>query len=241
MSSEFTIAIDPDLYDTVVSYLKSIDKISELQPSRLKTLLTNQFKHVANAEAFRNTLTITHNQLAGGCLKQFPKLPPFPPREYQLSNVIALMNQLNYKRKFTDYNTVVYLNLCDASKFYVGFSNSSYIPNGIPKTAENTMLTRLQSHIEHDPWDTYWNTLYPVMTNLAFFPGTRDEEDLITLLVSKAVGQENVCGGSWPRQPCTFPEFDVQDTINKLQNAKVDKGNFDSDSDSDEESGEETV
>jgi hypothetical protein len=237
--SDFILEIPEDAYDTFVPYLKTIDKICKLSPSPLKTLLTDQFKRVIMFETFRNELTIIHNQMKGDCLKYFHKLPAYPQREYELSNVIAMMNHLNQRRKFDDYNTVVYLNLCDDSKFYVGLSNKAYLSDDSPKTAEASMLSRLKTHRTHESWDTYWNTLYPVITNLAFFPGTRDEENLVTLLVSKAVGQSNVCGGNWTRQPCQFPDFDVQATINTLLNAKVDRGNFQSDSD--EESGEETV
>jgi len=215
---EETLEIPDSFYNYFKDLCKSLQHIDNVRDDNIKQLLTNDTIKALYYTTFRNTLISLSHNLTGDCLPHFPKLPSYPTPQYELSNVISLMNHLNNTRSFSSYNSVVYLNLCDSSKFYVGFSSDSYVPENFTKNSYNTMLSRIHSHRIHSPFDTYWNTLFPVITNLAFFPGNYDDEEYITLLVFHAVGPNNVAGSKWSRPGSSFPSFDVQHIINKLHN-----------------------
>ena len=58
-----------------------------------------------------------------------------------------------------------------------------------------------------------WTWIHPVVSVLAFIQGNSDDEDLITLLVSKCVGEDNVRGGKWTdiHKSPLFPKMTVEE------------------------------
>lgn len=123
--------------------------------------------------------------------------------EIELYQILEIVNKLKKRRK--KYTHVVYINLCMNDKYYVGISNSHYIPDDIDKTYENCMLSRLKSH-RNNGGTTNFTWLFPVISCLGFFQGTYEDENLMTILMCKFAGKNNVRGGDWA-SPFITPDF----------------------------------
>jgi hypothetical protein len=137
--------------------------------------------------------------------------------EIELYEIIDIIQELRRVRK--GFNSCVYIHLCMDNTYYVGYADSSYLKSGVDKTDENTMLCRLADHRKNGGTNTPSNMtyLFPVVSCIGFFPGDKEDEDLMTILMSKFVGN-NVRGGKWasPFIKPEYPEISIEEIKNKL-------------------------
>jgi len=137
--------------------------------------------------------------------------------EIELYEIIDIIQELRRVRK--GFNSCVYVHLCMDSTYYVGFADSSYLKRHVEKTDENIMLNRLADHRKNGGTDTPSNMtyLFPVVSCIGFFPGDKEDEDLMTILMSKFAGN-NVRGGRWasPFIKPEYPEISIKEIKNKL-------------------------
>ena len=119
-----------------------------------------------------------------------------PTPEIELSEVIDFIFEIWSLRENGNYHTTVYIHLCENNKYYVGYSNYSYLPQGVEKTPKNSAFNRLEDHRNNGGTITKTNFthLYKVIANITYFKGDKNDEDVITLLLSYAVGKQNVRG-----------------------------------------------
>jgi len=140
-----------------------------------------------------------------------------PKPEIELYEIIELTNELKRIRK--DYESCVYIHLCESSTYYVGYSSSSsgsvLYPDEVTKS-EMSMLSRLSSHRKNGG-STNMTYHFPVVSCLSYFPGDKEDEDLMTILMSKFAGNR-VRGGKWASafvKP-DYPDMTIEDIKNRL-------------------------
>jgi hypothetical protein len=123
-----------------------------------------------------------------------------PKPEIELHEVLQFLSDIREKRHASKLygETSVYIHLCEYSTFYVGLSKINYMGNGT-KTHYESVLARLHDHRNwHDsPVRANWTALYKVLTNISYIPGDKKDENLITELLVKCVGCDNVRGGDY--------------------------------------------
>ena len=138
-------------------------------------------------------------------------------REIELYEILDIMQNLRKIRK--GFKSCVYLHQCMDNTYYVGYADNSYLEKDVEKTDENTMLNRLEDHRNNGGTKTPSNMtyLFPVISCLGFFPGDKEDEDLITILMSK-FAKNNVRGGKWasPFIIPEYPEMSIDEIKDKL-------------------------
>jgi hypothetical protein len=134
----------------------------------------------------------------------------------ELYEIIDIIQELKKRKGF---NSCVYVHLCMDNTYYVGYSDGSYLKSDIIKTDENMMLCRLADHRKNGGTVTPSNMtyLFPVVSCIGFFPGDKEDEDLMTILMSKFAGN-NVRGGKWasPFIKPEYPDMTIEEIKNKL-------------------------
>jgi len=137
--------------------------------------------------------------------------------EIELSDIINFIHKLKTIRPL--YKSAVYIDLCQDSKFYVGISHSKFLDSNIEVTDDNMAKSRLKDHRNNGGqfFPTYFTCIYPVITSICSFFGDKEDEDLITILMSKSVGN-SVRGGKWasPFIIPDYPNFNIQQIKQKL-------------------------
>ena len=140
--------------------------------------------------------------------------------EIELCEIINFIND-KLKPIRSKYNYAVYIDICQDSKFYVGISCSSYLDKSIEATSDNIAKHRLESHRDNGggTFPTNFTYMYPVISCLISFYGNKEDEDLITILMSKCVGN-NVRGGIYadPFRKPKYPEYTIDEIKEKLLN-----------------------
>jgi hypothetical protein len=135
--------------------------------------------------------------------------------EIELYEILELTYELRKTRK--GFNSCVYIHQCMDNTYYVGYSEAGYNKNA--NTIENIMLSRLMDHRNNGGTMTPSNMtyLFPVVSCLGFFPGDKEDEDLMTVLMSKFAGNK-VRGGKWasPFITPTYPVMSVSDIKKRL-------------------------
>jgi len=136
--------------------------------------------------------------------------------EIELYEIINIIQELKRRKGF---NSCVYVHLCMDNTYYVGYADGSYLKSDIDKTYENMMLCRLSDHRKNGGTITPSNMtyLFPVVSCIGFFPGDKEDEDLMTILMSKFAGNK-VRGGKWasPFIEPEYPNMTVEEIKNKL-------------------------
>lgn len=136
--------------------------------------------------------------------------------EIELYEIIDIIQELKERKGF---NSCVYVHLCMDNTYYVGYADGSYLKSDITKTYENMMLCRLADHRKNGGTITPSNMtyLFPVVSCIGFFPGDKEDEDLMTILMSKFVGNK-VRGGKWasPFIEPEYPNMTVEEIKKKL-------------------------
>jgi len=140
-----------------------------------------------------------------------------PKPEIELYEIIELTNELKRVRK--DHSSCVYIHLCESSTHYVGYSSSASGSVSYPDEAtksERAMLSRLSSHRKNGG-STNMTYHFPVVSCLSYFPGDTEDEDLMTILMSKFAGNR-VRGGKWASAFVTpnYPDMTIDDIKNRL-------------------------
>lgn len=129
--------------------------------------------------------------------------------EIELCEINAFLQRLNLTRE--KMNSCVYINSCEDGKFYVGYCS------GISDNIDNLAEYRLVQHRDNGG-NTNFTFLHRVIScNVAFY-GDHEDEDLVTMLMTKCVGN-NVRGGKWASPFIELPDFSdtsVNDIKNKL-------------------------
>lgn len=160
-----------------------------------------------------------YHDIHGGRLA-FPRWFKVPKPEIELSQILEIVSKMKAKRNPSDYQYCVYLNILEDTKFYVGVTDAMYIPNDDLKNAQNAAYSRLADHRDGGGQitPTYWTYYYPTITNLCFFPGDKDDEDNMTLLVAKAIGTHRVRGGRWTKMEPWSDDAPLEVIIERLLN-----------------------
>lgn len=149
-----------------------------------------------------------------GCKTFYPNKRKLTTPEIELSEIISLSHRLNKERNKEKYNGCVYVNICEDGKFYVGYTNKV-----VGQDTSTTVISRLEQHRDNGG-GTYWTYFYPVISCMTFFPGNCEDEDLMTILMSKCVGIGKVRGGKWASAMTIpkLPDMTVQEIVSKLLN-----------------------
>jgi hypothetical protein len=140
-----------------------------------------------------------------------------PTPKIELCEIIDFCTKLRDQRCQLD--SVVYIDLCTESKFYVGYTSIYWLKKGIEPTDKNMAMCRLESHRDNGGgvFYTIFTTIFPVISCLTYFYGDKEDEDLMTLLMNHAVGN-NVRGGQWAsaRYIPDYPEMSIDEIKSKL-------------------------
>jgi len=138
--------------------------------------------------------------------------------EIELCDIINFINN-ELKPTRPKYSNAVYIDICQDSKFYVGISSSSYLDSSVEATDENMAKHRLESHRDNGggSFPTNFTYMYPVISCLCYFYGNKQDEDLVTILMSKCVGN-NVRGGIYasPFIKPNYPNYTIEEIKQKL-------------------------
>jgi hypothetical protein len=118
--------------------------------------------------------------------------------QIELNEIISFLTNVSNQRS-DNYKSVIYINICTNSKFYVGIA---YVDNydSDNNKYQKAVTKRLSSHRNNggdDSSPTNWTWINPVVSNLTFIKGDLIDENLITLLMVKCVGEDNVRGGDY--------------------------------------------
>ena len=144
--------------------------------------------------------------------------------DIELCDIINFIHHLKTIRPVFEYS--VYIDLCQDSKFYVGISHSSYLKSDVDITDDNMAKNRLEDHRNNGGtiMPTCFTHIYPVISCICSFFGDKEDEDLITILMSKCVGN-NVRGGIWasPFIIPHYPNFTIDEIKYKLKNKILQK------------------
>jgi hypothetical protein len=142
--------------------------------------------------------------------------------EIELCDIIEFLQKVNKMRKKNKqkYKHCIYLNLCENSKFYVGISTTDVSNNSVERY-KNGMLKRLEMHRDNGGGSvpTNWTWIHKVISNIVYMKGNHTDENLVTQLVAKCVGPENVRGGDWTEIHSTpkFPEMTVKQILDAIE------------------------
>jgi len=137
----------------------------------------------------------------------------------ELYEIIQFIKKVSESRD-TRYNSAIYINMCMNSKWYVGIS---YTTDSSPEKYENAVKKRLASHRNNGGCNgapTNWTWIHPVISTVAYTQGNLTDENLLTQLIAKCVGEDNVRGGIWTSftgKP-TLPEMTVDQIKDAILN-----------------------
>jgi hypothetical protein len=138
--------------------------------------------------------------------------------EIELCDIFSFLNTISTQRT-NDYDTIVYINICLNSKWYVGLSG--FKKDTSEEKYKNYMIKRLASHRNNGGCNgcpTNWTWINPVVSTAIYIKGDYTDECLITQLMAKCVGVDNVRGGDWTgiHGPPVFPNMSLQEIKNAI-------------------------
>jgi hypothetical protein len=149
-----------------------------------------------------------HYEMGGFSYRRFHPNLNFirPTPEIELCDIFEFLKLVAAKRDDT-YKNIIYINLCMNSKWYVGIT-SKYSKH---EEYRDDALRRLKEHRDNGG-GTNWTWVNPVISTVMFFKGDYVDENLVTQLIAKCVGDDNVRGGCWTDvHSCPlFPTMSVQ-------------------------------
>ena len=174
----------------------------------------NIIKRMVKRKMFVNVQDRLHGSSRARLVNKFKIDKP----EIELCDIINFINdKLKPIRPIFKY--AVYIDICQDSKFYVGISCISYLDDSVEVTADNIAKNRLESHRDNGggTFPTNFTYMYPVISCLCSFYGNKEDEDLITILMSKCVGN-NVRGGIYacPFTKPKYPDYTIDEIKEKL-------------------------
>lgn len=172
------------------------------------------YENINNLKKYKNCVNITddliknikstskslhwmnlHNKL-NSC--KLPKEKVYKP-EIELMEILEIVEKLKNKK----CNSYIYILICENSKFYVGYTTK--------------IIDRLDSHRGATEFGSNWTYFNKIISILTYFPGDIDDENNMTLLMSKCVGENNIRGGKWnDYRDVVFEKKEKNDIINDL-------------------------
>jgi hypothetical protein len=143
--------------------------------------------------------------------------------EIEICDIVRFIETLR-QLKFKSSDSAVYIDMCQSGKFYVGIACIRYLKDGVENTPDNMAKNRLNAHRDNGggSCQTNFTYIYPVISNLTSFYGDKEDEDLLTILMSKCVG-DNVRGGVWasPFDTPDYPPYTVEELKTKLLSKRL--------------------
>lgn len=161
-----------------------------------------------------------HEEMDGISLTKLIKPFTITRPAIELCEVLEFMKSLfDLRQKNKLYvESAIYINLCEYSTLYVGLAYTTF--RGI---TFSSYFDAIQSRLhEHRNWPSNiikanWTALYKVKTLLSYFPGDKEDENLLTLLLVKCLDSSNVRGGIYTDLGLIkFPQLSVEEIKNKL-------------------------
>lgn len=197
--------------------IKKLTRLSMYINCRYKTTMESIIEEtVKTAVKSSRIYDILHKMGGSSELKKKISFESSKP-EIELYEIIDLTYEL--KRIRSGFNSCVYINLCTNNTYYVGYANDFYVNKDTPKTLENVMLSRLSDHRNNGgtKFQSNMTYLFPVVSCVAYFPGDKEDEDRMTILMNKFAGNR-VRGGIWdsPFMIPEYPDMTIDEIKNKL-------------------------
>lgn len=157
--------------------------------------LNDDDKYILNNMKFR-TMRTQLSKVMGGSVTR-PKMFKLNKPEIELREIYSFLEKLNETRN--QLNSCVYVNVCEDGRFYVGYCC------GTSENIDNLAEDRLSQHRDNGGY-TNFTYLHRVISCAVVFYGDKKDEDLVTMLMSKCVG-DRVRGGQWASPFIKLPDF----------------------------------
>lgn len=205
-----TIAIPADPindYAAIESDEKPCEKASERRPIQY------------HPDPRMNKIVKASLEMGGLPLAKFiPKFVMEKPL-MELCDIFAFINEIKELReKSKKYKeTGVYAHLCEYGTIYVGISRVNHMGNGT-LTIDESIRQRLHDHRNWHESGTLanWTGLYRVLSMIFYFPGDKEDENLIVLLLNNCLSNTKVRGGKYTGiGNINIPKINIEDI--KLQ------------------------
>ena len=175
---------------------------------------------VYHPDPVRNNFIKVYLEMGGFPIyDKIPKIILKKP-EMELLDICSFIHELKERREKSGkyHETAVYVLLCEFGTIYVGLSRINYMNNGT-KTHLESVMERLRSHRNwHDsPVRANWTALFKVISLLSYMPGDKEDENLITLLLSNCFNDMKVRGGDYTcLGPMEIPKNELSEIKMKL-------------------------
>lgn len=182
----------------VSKFLRNVEELCDSNSNLVSPLMEEMVNRIDRLSRHARFVSDRYD-MAG--YKNFPKLAKLPKPDIELCDIVEFASSLSILRDEHNYTGSVYVNICEDGKFYVGYTSMRDVNNAV-----DAAIRRLDAHRDNGG-GTYWTYFYPVISCLCAFPGDKDDEDLMTLLVAKCVGSDRVRGGKWA-SALTIPLMD---------------------------------
>lgn len=194
------------LAELKVSYAELCKCNASVVPSLLNDITSNLQRIVLQANLLPKSYCLA------GCKTFYPKHEKLKTPDIELCDIIILSQDLNNERDLELFPGCVYVNICEDGKFYVGYTQKD---NNID--VFELAKRRLDQHRDNGG-GTYWTYFYPVISCIFAFPGSNEDEDLMTMLLARCVGITKVRGGRWASALTipSLPKITAKEAISKL-------------------------
>ena len=162
-----------------------------------------------------------HQEMGGVQLDKFIKPFVLPTPEMELWDILEFLNKIKRQREEKGlYNkSSVYIHLCEYGTFYVGYSTVNFQNNGT-KTVEESARQRLADHRNWSECQmrANWTGLFRIVSMLFYMPGTKEDEQALTLLLHNCLSGSKVRGGEYTNIGFVdIPEVNICEIKKQLQ------------------------
>ncbi len=167
-----------------------------------------------------NKLVQAYCEMGGVSLHKLIKPFKLDPPKLEMIDLLTFIQEIKTIReqKGMYSDCAVYAHLCNYSAIYVGIARIEFRGQTFPDL-RSAIESRLN---EHRNWPSNavkanWTALNKVITCMFYLPGDKEDENLITQLLTHCVGEEKVRGGDHTFiGPYDFPLSTVFDIKYKL-------------------------
>lgn len=195
-------------YTAIESDEKPCEKASERRPIQY------------HPDPRMNKIVKVYCEMGGISLDKIIKPFSIPTPPIELYDIIEFTRKISLLREKNNISPscAVYAHLCENSTMYVGTANTEF--RGLKyDTLYDAVMGRLK---EHRNWPSTivkanWTAVNKVISPLFYFPGDKEDENLITLLIEKCVGSDKVRGGIYTFiGKIRFPNTTIEEIKSKL-------------------------